>query len=331
MAVAGERKIAPWKQEAVDKLLELFNQYPVVGILDISNLPASQFQTIRKKLQEHARIVVSKNTLIKLALERGAELREQGLARLTDYLKGQSALIFSRINPFKLSKILRENVTSAPAKPGVICPRDVVIPAGETDFSPGPIVGELQRVGIKARIQAGKVVILEDYLLVKKGEVISKEVADVLSKFGIHPMELGLKLKAAYEAGRVYPAELLAVDEEIVIKELQEAWVSGLGLALATGFPTPETLGPLLARARDAAYNLAFNACIPLDQTVPWLLARAQQEMLGLARAVFVREEKVLDEKLKQMLGAGPPEEKPKEKAEEKKPEELSGLGALFG
>ncbi|MCS7131439.1 MAG: 50S ribosomal protein L10, partial [Hadesarchaea archaeon] len=158
MAVKAERKIAPWKREALSELIEMFNRYPIVGVLSIGGLPAAQFQRIRQQLYGQAEIIVSKNTLLKLAIEKAAEQRDPKLRELVNYFEGPSALIFSRLNPFKLSRTLRMNKINAPAKPGMVSPRDIVIPAGETDFSPGPIVGELQRAGIKARIQAGKVV-----------------------------------------------------------------------------------------------------------------------------------------------------------------------------
>jgi len=45
-----------------------------------------------------------------------------------------------------------------------------MIPAGDTPFKPGPIIGDLQKVGIKAKIQGGKIVITDDSLVVKKAE-----------------------------------------------------------------------------------------------------------------------------------------------------------------
>ena len=60
--------------------------------------------------------------------------------------------------------------TAAPAKPGDIAPEDILVKAGDTPFKPGPIVGELQKAGIPAAIEGGKIVIKKDKVLVKKGE-----------------------------------------------------------------------------------------------------------------------------------------------------------------
>jgi large subunit ribosomal protein L10 len=322
MAVKVER-VAPWKQEVVGELVEKLERYPVVGVLDIADLPAAQFQQMRRKLGEQAEIIVSKNTLLKISLEQAAEQKDPKLRELIDHLYGPTGLILAHVNPFKLNKVLRESKTNAPARPGSRSPRDIVIPAGETDFAPGPVVGDLQRAGIKARIQAGKVVILEDCPILKEGDVISKEVADVLAKFDIRPLELGLKLRAAYEAGMVFSDEVLEIDEKRVIGQLQEASVSALNLAVNVNYPTSVTISLMIVKASAAAQNLALNVCLPVSQIMPVLLARARAEMEGLATAVGVKDPRALDDDLRTMLGVAPPEEaKPEEPKPEAKPEE---------
>ena len=155
MARPKAAEVPSWKREAVGELIRLIEGYPVIGVLDIADLPASQFQQMRQKLRGQAEIIVSKNTLVLIAIKEAMKSKDPKLSELASFLKGQTGIIFTKMNPFKLSKLLRDNKISAFAKPGTKSPRDIVIPAGETDFAPGPVVGELQKVGIKARIQAG--------------------------------------------------------------------------------------------------------------------------------------------------------------------------------
>jgi large subunit ribosomal protein L10 len=320
MTTSDKTEVAPWKREVLKKLGEMFDRYPVVGVLDIADLPAAQFQQIRRRLRGQAEIVVSKNTLLRLSIEQAAGKKDPKLHELLDHLQGQSALVFAQVNPFKLNKLLRESRTSAPAKAGMKSPKDITIPAGETDFAPGPIVGELQRIGVKARIQAGKVVILEDSPVLKQGDVVTKEVADALSRFGIQPLELGLNLRAAYEAGMVFLAEVLTIDEEKVVGQLREAYLCAVNISINTNYPTHTTIGILIAKAFTAVHNLALNACIPIAEVVPTLLAKASAEMFGLATILVAKDEKALDEDLKQMLGIKPVEPKVEEKKPEEKP-----------
>ena len=323
MAKPKAAEVPSWKQEAVVELIRLIESYPVVGVLDISDLPASQFQQMRQKLRGQAEIIVSKNTLVSIAINGATKAKDPKLSELASYLKGQTGIIFTKMNPFKLSKLLRDNKIAAPAKPGSKSPKDVNIPAGETDFAPGPIVGELQRVGIKARIQAGKVVILEDCHLLKAGDTITKEIAETLPKFGIMPLELGLKLHAVYEGGMVFTGMTLEIDDKKIIGQLQLASVSAFNLALSVNYPTPLTIGLMIVKANAAAQNLALNACLPISQVMPLLVARANAEMLGLATAAGNRNSQALDAELRDMLGIKPPAEaKPAEKQAEEKPKE---------
>ncbi len=321
MVVKVER-VAPWKQEVVGELLEKLERYPMVGVLDIADLPAAQFQQMRRKLREQAEIVVSKNTLLKLSLEQAAKRKDPKLKELIDHLSGPTALILAHVNPFKLNIIIRESKINAPAKPGSRSPLDIVIPAGETDFAPGPMVGDLQRVGVKARIQAGKIIILEDCLILKDGDVISKEVANVLAKFGIRPLELGLKLRAAYEAGMIFSGEVLELDEAKATEQLQLACAIAVNLAINANYPTSITIGVMIAKAGASARNLALNVCLPISEVIPTLLNRAYAEMLGLAAAAHAKDEKAIDEDLKGVLAIAPAEAKPEAKPEEKPAEE---------
>lgn len=317
-------KVAEWKRGTVERLLGLMSEFPVVGILDITEVPARQFQQIRQRIGEDTRIMVAKNTLIARALDAAAESKP-GIGELKKFLTGQSAIIFSRKNPFKLNKFLRENRVNAPARVGSISSRDVVIPAGETDLPPGPVVAELQRVGLKARIQAGKVVILEEAKLLKAGDVITKEVSDTLAKFGILPVELGLRMKAAYEGGIVFSENLLDFDENRAIEQIRIAWTNAFNLALNVEYPTGETVTLLLAEAHSRAFRLALNRHLPVRDIMPIVLSEAHAHMISLARALGSVKRECLDQELIRMLGL-PTEEIKKDDVDERK-QEVKGEG----
>jgi len=335
--IAAAKKVQPWKTDLVEEMARLIAQHSVIGIADMSNLPASQFQLLRQKLRGEAKLIVAKNTLIRLALQKAAGLKP-GVEKLCDYVRGQTCLILTEKSPFELNRILAKSRTKAPARPGSVAAADIVIPAGETDLPPGPVVGELQRAGIKARIQAGKVVVTEDCRLLKAGDVITKEISEVLAKFGILPVELGLRMRAAFEQGMVYAGEVLEIDEEKVMSELGKAITAGFCLSLNAGYPTALTVGIMLAEAERKAIGLAVACRFPVDKAIPSLIAVAFGEMLSLARRVGEVDPSALDDDLRRMIGSAEAtpvtEEKPKKEEVEEKPkegEELSGLGALFG
>src|SRR5439155_984135 len=87
-------------------------------------------------------------------------------------IEGQTAVVTADINPFRLFKELEATKTRAPARGGEIAPEDLWVRAGETPFKPGPVVGELQKAGVPAAIERGKVVIRQDKLMVRAGQRI---------------------------------------------------------------------------------------------------------------------------------------------------------------
>jgi len=273
-----------WKSEVLEELRGKLLSSKVVGVLDFEGFPSDLFHSIREKLRGEAEILVARNTLIRLALSEASKERK-GLEGLSQYVKGQSALIFTDLPPVKLNRLLKGWGKKAPARPGRISSTDVILKAGETDFPPGPMVSEMQRAGIKARVQAGKVVISEDFTVIRKGEVITKEKADLLSKLGVEPVDLLLRLRAAWGEGLIFSGDLLELDEERLSEDLRRAHQEALTLALALEYPTPLTIPELLLRARSEALSLA-RAVAPgfsTKETLPELLARAHLQALQLS------------------------------------------------
>lgn len=330
--------VAPWKKEAVAALASQISKSKVVGVIDVHGVPAPAFQTMRTNLREKAQITVLKNTLLKIALEQASK-DKKGIEKLAESVDGQCAIVTSDLNPFKLFKQLDATKTKMPAKGGEIAPDDIEIKAGETPFKPGPVVGELQKAGLPAAIEQGKVVIKKDKVLVKKGERIPREVALVLSKLEIYPLTVGLDLHAAYEDGMVYKKDVLAVDEVEILNMVKSAAVGALNLSVFIAYPTKQSIRPMLAKAHMDALNLAVNADIPNKETIRLMLAKANAQMLSVASKVPA----ALDDELKSALTnvPKPPEDrggegKPAEKKEEKKEkvseaEAAAGLSALFG
>ncbi|HTX61658.1 MAG TPA: 50S ribosomal protein L10, partial [Methanobacterium sp.] len=141
--------IASWKKEEVKDLKGLIGSHKVVGMADLSNIPAPQLQKMRRTLKDSALIKMSRKTLMTLALD---DSDKADIKTLSEHMDGQPALIFTDMNPFKLYKILEDSKTQAPAKAGNIAPSDIVVPQGDTAFPPGPMLGELQKIGIPAKI-----------------------------------------------------------------------------------------------------------------------------------------------------------------------------------
>ncbi len=328
--------VADWKKEKEAELEELTNNNEIIGIVNLADIPARQLQTMRRTLGDQAILKMSRKNFIKIALENS----NKNIEGLADYLEGQPAMVFTEMNPFKLFKILEDSKTEAPAKAGAIAPADIVVPAGDTSFPPGPILGELQQAGIPAKIDKGSIVVQEDATVVKEGEPVPKNVADVLTKLEIYPMEVGMDLLAVCEGDTIYTADVLKIDEEETLQTIATAYQNAINLSVNAGIVNSESAPILIQKAATEAMNLAINANILTSETTDKILSKAYAQMLAVASLLS---SDALDDELSEKLNSVPaateapadnteePEEEEVEEEEDEEESAAAGLGALFG
>lgn len=278
---AAPAHVAGYKKEIVNNLINLISEYPIIGVVNMENLPAPQLQAMRARLRGKFFITMTKRRLIKLAFEQ-AKSKTKSIEKLEQYLGGMPALIFTKENPFKLSKTLQKSKSPAPAKPGQVAPRDIIVNKGPTSFAPGPIIGELAIAGIKAGVEGGKVAIKEDTVVVRSGEKIKPKVAEILIRLGIQPMEVGLDLVAVYENELIYARDVLSIDESEYTQRLTNASRWAFNLANYISYPTKETIRLLIGKAYNDAKAIGLAQNIFDKEIIEILLGRAENQMLSL-------------------------------------------------
>jgi len=336
--------VAAWKKDILSELEGIIKEHRTVAVVKIDRIPSLQLQSIRGQLRKEMTFKVAKKTMIRMALE-NMKGEKAGLEKLSELVDGQAAILGTDLNPFALNKLLTTNMQPMPARGGEDAPHDIVIEAGETPFPPGPIVGELGKVGIPAAIDKGKVVIKKSVTPVKKGQKISKELAAVMVKLQIFPFQVGIVLDGAWEDGLVYLPKDVNIDLDAYRKDLVIGAQMAFNLAVFTSYMTPMTAVPLLQKARLQAIGLAINAGIMNKDTAQMILSKAYGGMLSIARMLSAD---ALDDDLRALTessaapaapAAAPGPTEGKKAAERKQPEEkavseddaMAGLGALFG
>ena len=324
--MAGEVRrtahLPEWKVTDVAELVEKISKSRVVGVVGVREIPASNMQQMRGDLRGNVEIRMVRNTIARRALEASAP----DIRPLADHIEDQTALIFSNDNPFKLNSLLEKGKKPMPIKPGARAPKDIVVEAGETSFSPGPMVGKLQAAGIPAAIKGGKVVINQTITLAKEGEVVSAKTADILKTMEIFPREVGLELRAAYEGGLIFKSKDLSIDVEAQIAELSAASAKAFSFAVEIGYVTPQTIVPMLQKAQTKARALVVEAALPVPSMMEFVLAKAAAN----AKAI---QSLTSGEVAPEPVAAASAPAAAKEEDEEKKDEgdTAAGLGALFG
>jgi large subunit ribosomal protein L10 len=285
LAATRQRKahVSKAKKAEVESLVKLLTESNVVGLAGIQGIPASSMLQMRRNLRAEATMKVTKNTLLRIALKE-ASAGKPGIEQLIERIDGPTCVIATKMNPFRLYRKTEEAKSKAPARGGERAPEDIWVRKGETPFKPGPIVGELQRSGIPAAIDEGRVVIRSDKLLVKQGDVISQAVAAGLTRLEIFPLTVGLDVKAVYEGGMVYGPDVLGIDQAKVMGQLAQAVRSAVNLSVNAGYPTRKTIEILLQKAHREAVALGVEAEILEKGVIDHLLGKADAQMVAVAK-----------------------------------------------
>jgi large subunit ribosomal protein L10 len=272
------------KKDLVKQLVSEINKYKIVGAVNVEGLPSGSLQKMRGSLRkENVKIIMTKRRLIKVALEQSGK---KGIMDLVPHLKGMPALILTNENPFKLFKQLERSKSQAPAKGGQIAPKDVLVKAGPTSFAPGPVIGELGAVGIKAGINAGKVEIKADCTPIRAGQTFTPQLAGILARLMIFPMEIGLDLTAACEDGIIYDKSVLGVDEKAFIEKLVNGATWALNLSVEAGIYNKDNIEIFVQNSARNAMNLAVDATIYADQAMENIVAKAERHANALSAEV---------------------------------------------
>jgi large subunit ribosomal protein L10 len=275
--------VAEWKYAEVKELTDLLTSSKVIGLVEIGGIPAPQMQHMRSNLHGIAKVRSAKNNLILRALD-DAGKKVKGISGLKESVKGQTAIITTDMNPFKLFSHIKATRTLAPAKGGETATHDINVKEGDTPFKPGPIVGELQKVGIPAAIQEGKVVIRSDKVVVQAGEKIPTDLAQILTRLEIFPIEIGIDLHAIFEDGSIFKSDVLDINVDEFISRVKQASNYAFNLAIEAGWINEFTIRTLLMKAYHNAIALALEQGVLNKETITNLLSKAHASMHALKK-----------------------------------------------
>ena len=335
-------KVAGWKKDRVSQLTDIFNSEGVVAVVDVSGVPASNMIDMRNTLRDRMSITMAKKSLMKIAWADSGRPADE-FDSLLDGAEQPCVVHSSSMNAFEIFSELEKTRQGRPAKAGEKFPEDVTIPAGPTEFGPGPIVGEFNAVGIPAKIDKGKVAIQKETTF-EQGQEISADLGIMLSKLGINPIEIGLILTGAIEDGHIFYSSDLDLDTDGLRQDIISATSGAFNLACNVSWFSSITTPTLISKASGEALSVAIEAGIINDETATIIISKAKNSALALAGQL---DSSALDEELLAALGAAshsaevaPSEATESEEAEEAPPVEeeeeeedagFDGLGDLFG
>jgi large subunit ribosomal protein L10 len=257
--------------------------YPVIGIIDMHKMPGRQLHQIRNRLRGQAVIRMVRKAVLRLALEQS---KIPNAAKLVESIQGEPALIMTSMNPFRLARMIEQFKSAAKAKEGDIAPYEIMVKEGPTPLPPGPAIGDFQKLKIPAMVQGDKIAVRKDTVVAKAGDVISRDLAGMLQKLGIEPMEVRLNVVAALDGGTIYGSSVLFVPLEQYVSDVRSAASSAFNLAVFINHCTKETMPFLIAKASREARAVAKSANIITADSAGDVLAKAAAEADAVGKLV---------------------------------------------
>jgi large subunit ribosomal protein L10 len=278
----------------VNNLYDILSKSKIIGIANVMDIPTSSLQEIRKKLKSMGfnMKVVKKKLLIK-ALERFNDEKVREIIKLLEKEKRITVMLIlpkEEINPFLLNKILEENKSYRSARVGDVLEEDVIIKAGPTNLTPGPILTELKKYNIKTKVEGGKIVIVEDAVVAKKGQVVDERLASLLQKFNITPIPVKVKLIVVYDGKTIYTHDILSTSLETYLEQLKSGIRKAFALTLQIGYPTKENIKLLLRNAYQNMMKLSLRSGIPTKDTIKHLLMNTYKRSVTLKEKLNIKD-----------------------------------------
>ena len=271
------------KSQMYQQLQELPKKYDVIALVRMEKVRSSQLLPLRKKFKGEVEIVSIKD---KVAQKAFAEVKVPGLEKMVDKIVGQCVLMFTNMSPFKLNILLGKNKIMMAARGGDVASKEVIIKAGNTGITPGPILTDFKEAGITTKIDQGTVWITKDSTAAKKGDVISAKLATLLSKLDVKPVEAGISLDSAVAEGTIYAKDEMVIDVEKYRNAFAQAYQEALSLSIEIGYVTKENITSLLVKAAQGARSVAVEAGYLTDETKEQVLQKAHAQAKALASKV---------------------------------------------
>jgi len=259
----GEGKKAERKKNYWTRLVSLLEEYSRILIVTADNVGSNQMQQIRKAMRGKAVLLMGKNTMIRKAI-RDQLSKTPLLEGILPHVKGNIGMVFTNGDLADVRTKLTELKIQAAAKAGSVAPIEVIVPAGNTNMEPTK-TSFFQALSIPTKINRGTIEIISDIHLLTVGQKVSLSQAALLQMLGIKPFQYGLKVITVYDNGAVYPAAVLDLTDDDILKKFFRGVSNVAALSLQIGYPTVVSVPHSVSNA----YKNLLAISVATDYTFP--------------------------------------------------------------
>ncbi len=278
-SVYPERKV-----KTIQKIIELCKSHNYISAAECAWIPASLLKKVRRELRGNHVLLVSKKTLARLALRKS---ERKGVEKLIENFPQTLLLIFSDTPPHRTAEMLDRFEEEMYPKPNEVASEDIVIRRGPTALPPGPALTTLRSYGIKAKVEKGRITVLEDAVVLRKGERFSRGIIDLLRSLEMKSKKVKIKMSGAIDKdGIFYPPEVLYTPAQKIADDMSRAYESAAKLAAYLKLPVYPVIPLLVATARSRAVQLSLATGWYTRETLPIILSMLAAKTRAIADAI---------------------------------------------
>jgi len=152
-------------------------------------------------------------------------------------LKGNTNIIFTNGDLAEVKDVLDNEVRPSPAKPGMIAPSDVWIPAGSTGLDPKQ-TSFFQNLNIQTKIVKAAIEIVVAKQVIEAGVKVDGTQSALLEKLKIYPFSYKMVVTKVLQDGSMFDAKVLELSSEAILGKFKACAGVQASLSLGAGFPT---------------------------------------------------------------------------------------------
>lgn len=219
-----------------DKLKTLFKSYGRVIVIGVDNVTSNQMHQLRTLLRGRAVMLMGRNTMIRKGISMALD-EMPSIEALIPHIRGNVGLVFTNEDPKAIKDVILSNKVPAPARVGCIAQCEVIVNAGNTGMPPDK-TSFFQALNISTRVMKGAIEIVNDVVVLKKGDKVGCSEAELLSLLKITPFMYGCVVEKVYEDGNVYSASILDMTKDDIIQMYRSCISNIAGVSMSLGYIT---------------------------------------------------------------------------------------------
>eukprot|EP00466_Bigelowiella_natans_P014711 jgi/Bigna1/51843/estExt_Genewise1Plus.C_30274 len=263
-----QKVIHPRKVKYEKTLLNCLSSFKRMLVITVDNVGSKQMSETRHKLRGKAQILMGKNTVIRKILRREMKA-DPTLESLLNVIRGNIGFIFTNGDLIELRDTVSENRDPAPAKTGQIAPCDVYVEPGPTGLDPGQ-TAFFQALNIATKINRGAIEIIARVQMCTEGEKVSASAAGLLAKLNMKPFFFGIKVNYVFEGGSCYPAAVLDLTDDDIMKMFAGGLIQASCISLGLGYPSIASLPHLMSNAVRKVIAFSIETAYKLEIAQPF-------------------------------------------------------------